>query len=134
VTAVALAADTPAPSHASVVAALRGGEAAAPLQAIDLPHAPVPVPQLAQRLGGSVVDALRTADTGQVVGPLAGGGRSVLYLMVHERLADAPRYEEVADSVRTEWARRQAEAALSQLLVSLRQSTAVRLADAPDLD
>lgn len=134
VTAVAQAPDATAPGADAVASALRDGNVTAPLHAIDLPRQPVPLPQLAHRLGGRAAEALRTAELGQLIGPLAGDGRSLLYLMVHERLADQPRYEAVADAVRVEWGRRQAEAELADLLSALRQSTSVRIADAPELE
>ncbi len=134
VTAVALPPEAQPPTTETLVAALRDGEITAPLHAIDLPQLPVPLPQLAQRLGGRAAEALRTGVPGEVMGPLAGDGRSLLYLMVRQRLADQPRYEDVADAVRVEWARRQAEAELADLLAALRQSTSVRLADTPEIE
>ncbi|MEQ1438222.1 hypothetical protein AAG565_02565 [Fontimonas sp. SYSU GA230001] len=127
--AVLAPADTAA-DDARLAAALRDGDVRAPLRAIELPAQALTLPQIAQRLGGSAAELLRTAERGRVLGPLRGGDAR-LYLMLHERLADMPRYDQVADAVRTELSRRQAEAALERLLVTLRSSTPVRTADAP---
>jgi len=127
--AVELEAAAAPPSREILMAALRGGPLAPPLRAVTLPATAVPLPQLAQRLGGSAAQALRSAQIGELIGPIAQGEANRLYLMVLERKTDAPRYEEVAEAVRSEWARREAEAALAALLQDLRRSAAIRIAD-----
>jgi hypothetical protein len=119
----------PQTAHEHVLQALRDGTADPPLQQVGLAQAPLPLAQLAQHLGGSAVEALRTAAPGAVVGPLPAGSERELWLMLHERLADTPRYEDVAAAVRSEWARREAEAALERLLQTLRRATAIRVAE-----
>lgn len=116
------------PDLQALQAALRGGPLAPGVQRIELPDTALPLPQLAQRLGGSAAQALRTAALDQAIGPVAQGHRQ-LYLMVHARQADAPRYEEVAEAVRSEWSRREAEGALARLLEDLRRSASVSVAD-----
>lgn len=128
VSAIELERGAAVPAHEALLAALRGGALSPRLRRVDLPAAAVSLPQLAQRLGGSAAQALRSARTNQLVGPLMQGERQ-LYLMVLERQADAPRYEDVAEAVRSEWSRREAEAALARLLEDLRHSAAIRIAD-----
>lgn len=128
--ALALPADAKPPDAAALQSALQGGPMHAQGKVVDLPDQALTLPQIAQRLGGSAAEALRTAEPGRVLGPLHGDGAQ-LYLMLHERLTDTPRYEDVADAVRTELARRHAEAALERLLTTLRSTTSIRIADAP---
>ncbi|MFA5938880.1 MAG: hypothetical protein WC809_05955 [Sinimarinibacterium sp.] len=129
VSALTVPAGATPPEPAELQSALQGGAALAPLSPIDLPAQPLTLPQIAQRLGGSAAELLRTAERGRVLGPLRSGD-VLLYLMLHERLADAPRYQDVADAVRSELARRQAETALAELLSTLRSTTPIRIADA----
>lgn len=121
-----------APSPTAILAALGTGEVPAPLQPLDLPDAALPLAQLAQRLGGGATEALRHAKVGELVGPLPAANGSH-YLSVIERQADSPRYEDVAEAVRSELARRNAEAALDRLLQTLRRDTPIVIsADARD--
>lgn len=113
---------------AAVLAALRGGPLAEGWRTLPLPDQLLPIPQLAQRLGGGAATALSQAALGQVIGPLESGGVS-LYLLLRERQADAPVYEDVAEAVRSEWARRNADRALEALLQRLRGEARVRVAD-----
>lgn len=113
-----------APPAAAILAAIGTGEVPAPLLPLDLPAAALPLPQLAQRLGGSATEALRHAGVGELVGPLPAAN-GALYLSVIERQADSPRYEDVAEAVRSELARRNAEAALDRLLQTLRRDTPI---------
>lgn len=112
-----------------VLDALRDGLSESALRPVALPPVPLPLAQLAQRLGGSVADALHRAEPGSVIGPLPAGGGGPIYALLHERIADAPRYEDVADAVHSEWTRRKAETALEQLLASLRRTTTVTVAN-----
>lgn len=130
VSALIVPAGAAAPDAAAVRTALQDGHAPAPWKLVDLPAQAPTLPQIAQRLGGSAAEMLRTAERDRVLGPLPSGDAQ-LYLMLHERLADTPRYDDVADAVRTELARRQAEAALERLLSTLRSTTPIRAADAP---
>lgn len=129
VSALVVPAGAAGPDAAALQTALQGGRVPAPWKAVDLPARALTLPQIAQRLGGSAAETLRTAERDRVLGPLPSGDAQ-LYLMLHERLADTPRYEDVADAVRTELARRQAEAALERLLATLRSTTPIRTADA----
>ena len=130
VSALTVPAGAAAPDAAELQSALQGGRVPETWKAVDLPAQALPLPQIAQRLGGSAAELLRTAERGRVLGPQAAGDAQ-LYVMLHERLADTPRYEDVADAVRTELARRQAEAALERLLATLRSTTPIRTAPAP---
>lgn len=127
VAAVELDAAATPPPEGAVRAVLLGAGAEPPLRRVDLPATALPLPQIAQRLGGSAAEALRRAPPEQLIGPLPRGGRQ-LYLMLLERQADSVRYEEVAEAVRSEWARREAEAALARLLADLRSSASIRIA------
>lgn len=126
VAGLSLAADLPPPSADELLRQLREDAVTAPAQKLALPTSPLPLPQLAQRLGGSAAEALRTAEVGQLLGPLGDSPR--IYLLVLERQADRPSYEQVAAAVRTEAARRQSEAALEALLRQLRRDTPARIA------
>lgn len=127
VAGLSLAADLPPPPPGELLRQLREDAVTAPAQKLILPTSPLPLPQLAQRLGGRAAEALRTAEVGRLIGPL-GDGPQRIYLLVLERQADRPSYEQVAAAVRTEAARRQSEAALDALLQQLRRDTPARIA------
>ena len=112
----------------ALLAALREGRLASGWRRVDLPDQALPLPQLAQRLGGSAAEALRRAAVDELIGPLESSGVS-LYLLLRERQADAPAYEDVAEAVRAEWARRAAEQALAELLRRLRGEARIRIGD-----
>jgi hypothetical protein len=115
----------PAPDQ--IAAALRGGDPPASLRVLELPTGALSPPQLAQRVGGSLAQALTAAPVDHLVGPvIVAGAKS--YAMVLERSVERPRYEDVADAVRSELARRQADRALARLLQSLRTDTSIRIA------
>lgn len=95
---------------------------------IPLADDALPLAQIAQRLGGSAAAALHRAGIGELVGPIAQGGMQV-YAVLRARYADAVRYEDVAEAVRTEWRRRAAETALAALLDELRGDATIRYAD-----
>ncbi|MDP3857018.1 MAG: hypothetical protein Q8Q73_04555 [Stagnimonas sp.] len=114
--------------RAGLLAALRDGHLASGWRRVDLPDQPLPLSQLAQYLGGSATEALRRAAVDELIGPLDAGGVS-LYLLLRERQADAPAYEDVAEAVRAEWARRAAEQALAELLRRLRGEARIRIGD-----
>ncbi|WP_281784729.1 SurA N-terminal domain-containing protein [Sinimarinibacterium flocculans] len=94
---------------------------------VALPEEPLPLPQIAQRLGGAAASALHRAAAGELLGPFAQG-RGALYVLLRQRYADTVRYEDVADAVRSEWQRREAEKALEVLLTELRRDAAIRYA------
>ncbi|WP_424153165.1 SurA N-terminal domain-containing protein [Sinimarinibacterium flocculans] len=94
---------------------------------VALPEEPLPLSQIAQRLGGAAAGALHRATAGELLGPFAQG-RGALYVLLRQRYADAVRYEDVADTVRSEWQRREAEKALEALLTELRRDAAIRYA------
>ncbi len=127
VTALRVRPGLTAPSQQQIAVALRGGPTQAALQLLDLPTTLLPLPQLAQRIGGSLAQTLISAPTDAVIGPLQVAGAST-YAMVRERSVDRPRYEDVADAVRAEWSHRQADRALAGLLQSLRTDTPIRIA------
>jgi hypothetical protein len=129
VVAVRLAADAQLSDTEALRDALRH-DAALPdgVERIALPAEALPLPQLAQRLGGSAATALLRAEVGELIGPLAYGQAS-LFLLLRARYADAVRYEEVVDAVRSEWQRRAAETALTALLAELRRDASLRYAD-----
>ncbi|MES0872754.1 hypothetical protein [Sinimarinibacterium thermocellulolyticum] len=109
--------------------ALLGDAALPPACArVVLPDEPLPLAQLAQRLGGSAAAALHRAETGALIGPIAQRD-AVMYALLRSRYADSVRYEDVAEAVRSEWQRRNAEAALAALLAGLRDGAAIRYAD-----
>ncbi|HEX4894769.1 MAG TPA: hypothetical protein VFV11_00365 [Solimonas sp.] len=122
--------DAPGGDDSEIRAALGAGTVPAGWRRLPLPDDPLPLPQLAQHLGGSPVEALRRAVAGSVVGPLVTGTLT-RYILLRGRYADAPRYEDVAEAVRSEWSRREAEAALTRLLQELRDQIPVQHADAP---
>lgn len=113
---------------AAVLAALKGGALPEGWRSMALPDQLLPMSQLAQLLGGSAATALHRAEVDRLIGPLAGGD-AALYLLLRERQADAPAYEDVAEAVRSEWARRNAERALEGLLKRLRDEARIRIAD-----
>lgn len=94
---------------------------------VVLPEEPLPLPQIAQRLGGAAAGALHRATAGELLGPFVQG-RGALYVLLRQRYADTVRYEDVADAVRSEWQRREAEKALEVLLTELRRDAAIRYA------
>jgi hypothetical protein len=115
--------------EAALQAALASDEPLPPgFERVVLPQMPIPLTQLAQRLGGSAANALHRAVVGELTGPIAQGD-GVLFVVLRARFADAVRYEEVAQAVRTEWQRREAEAALAALLDELRTDASIRYAD-----
>jgi hypothetical protein len=128
--AVARRAPEAAPVDAEILRAALRDDTTLPegYERIPLPEAPLPLPQLAQRLGGSAATALHRAEVGALIGPLDYGEAS-LFLLLRARYADAVRYEDVAEAVRSEWQRRAAEAALEELLTELRRDAALRYAD-----
>ena len=65
----------------------------------------------------------------RLIGPLQTGTRTQ-FLLVLARQADAPAYEDVAEAVRAEWARHEAERALAALLQRLRRNASLRVSDA----
>jgi hypothetical protein len=111
-------------------AVLRGEQTTPPdWQRVALPEQALSLSQIAHYLGGSAAEALRQAAVEELIGPLQTG-QHTQYLLVLARQADAPAYEDVAESVRAEWARREAERALAELLQSLRRTTNLRVSDA----
>ncbi len=115
------------PSPDDIGAALRSGVSPKSMRWLDLPAAPLAPPQLAQRIGGSLAQALIAAPVEQLVGPVTAAG-ATCYAMVLERRIDRPRYEDVAEAVRSALSRREADAALARLLQSLRTEIPVRVA------
>lgn len=114
----------------SLRAVLRGEQAPPPdWRRVALPEQALSLPQLGHYLGGSATEALRHAPLGELIGPLQTGAQTQ-YLLVLARQADAPVYEDVAEAVRAEWARREAERALAELLQRLRRNASLRVSDA----
>ncbi|TAJ50604.1 MAG: hypothetical protein EPO48_16100 [Nevskiaceae bacterium] len=117
-------------NRAALLAMLRGKQAAPPgWQAVALPEQALSLSQLAHYLGGGASEALRQAAVDELIGPLQTGTRTQ-FLLVLARQADAPAYEDVAEAVRAEWARREAERALAALLQRLRRNASLRVSDA----
>ncbi len=127
VTALLLPAGAQAPDAVLLRNALEQGRAPAPLLPVTLPDTALPVSRLAQYLGGGAVAALQSAQPGQLLGPLPAGDAR-LYLLLRERQQDVPRYEDVAEAVRSDLARQQADAALARLLEQLRRDIPVKIA------
>ncbi|TJY62258.1 hypothetical protein E4T66_08545 [Sinimarinibacterium sp. CAU 1509] len=115
------------PSQDDISAALRSGVSPPSMRRLDLPAAPLAPPQLAQRVGGSLAQALTTASVDQLIGPVNAAG-ATCYAMVLERRIDRPRYEDVAEAVRGALSRREADQALARLLQSLRTEIPIRMA------
>ncbi|WP_162932164.1 hypothetical protein [Solimonas sp. K1W22B-7] len=127
VAALLLPAGAQAPDAALLRSALEQGQATAPLLPVTLPDTALPVSRLAQYLGGGAVAALQSAQPGQLLGPLPAGDAQ-LYLLLRERQQDSPHYEDVAEAVRSDLARQQADAALARLLEQLRRDIPVKIA------
>lgn len=127
VAALRLPAGAGAPDATSLRTALQQGTVPPPLQAVALPDSALPLPRLAQYLGGGAVQALQSANAGELLGPLPDGDGQ-LYLLLRERQQQAARYEDVAAAVRSELSRREADAALARLLEQLRHDIPVRIA------
>lgn len=117
-----------APDRALLKQALLNDLLPAGIRRVDLPSTPLSSAQIAQHLGGAAAGALQDGQAEKLLGPYPSGDVEI-FVMLLERVAQAPRFEDVQDAVRSELERRNAERALEQLLAGLRRDKDVRIAE-----
>ncbi|HUR40523.1 MAG TPA: peptidylprolyl isomerase [Verrucomicrobiae bacterium] len=96
-----------------------------------VPDAPLPPAKLAAYLGPALAAHATKLAPGQESEPIEAGGSRVVLRLLELQRAEAPPYEQIRDAVRTEAQRRADEAAVRELIASLRERHHVVVAEHP---
>lgn len=96
----------------------------AQLQIIDLPLQ-IPIGKVSDLLGGEAAKLVSEMKNGDIAGPVSSTGRE-LYIWLVQRSDGAVAFDDVKETVRAEWKRRQEEAALSKYVTGLRNKARIK--------
>jgi PPIC-type PPIASE domain len=118
--------------------ALQGGasfeEARAAFNLLRTPIAPrAPLGKVSDYLGGSARDAIAKMAQGEITGPIATGSGD-LFIWLRKNEGAPLSFEEVRDSVETEWQRRRDEQALEKYVTRLRRNARIKILIDPETE